>query len=84
MGGNIETGMMEILNDEEKRALFSEHFHKTLDKTIPEKKHSEERERRHDEGPPIFKVGEILEMRGGNFRVARIGKRGMLLRPVKG
>lgn len=82
MGGNIETGMMEMLNDEERRAMFSEHFHKTLDKDVLTS--PKEKERRHDEGPPIFKLDEVIEVRGGRFRVARIGKRGLLLRPVKG
>ena len=84
MGGNIETGMMEMLDDETRRQLFETKFHNSLDTMLPSDMHAEERERRHDEGPPIFRVGEVLEIRGGKYRVARIGKRGMILRPVAG
>lgn len=84
MGGNIETGMMDMLDNEQKREMFSEHFHKVLDKEIPGEQHAEERERRHDEGPPIFREGEIIELRGGRFRVARIDARKLILRPLKG
>ena len=84
MGGNIETGMMEMLDDEKRRALFETDFHGAVDRMMPGDMHAEDRERRHDEGPPIFRVGEVLEIRGGKYRVGRIGKRGMILRPVKG
>lgn len=84
MGGNIETGMMDILPDEETRRAFEEHFHKVLDKKIPGDMKAEERERRHDEGPPIFRVGEVLEFRGGRFEVKLISEEALVLMPVKG
>lgn len=82
MGGNIRTGEMEMLNTEEAREFFRNDFHSALDQEVSME--PEERERRHDEGPPIFHEEEIIEIRGGRFRVARVSKRGMLLRPVKG
>ena len=84
MGGNIETGMMEMLDDEMQHKFFEDNFHKLLDRKLPGDLHAEERERRHDEGPPIFRIDEILELRGGRFRVSQIDTDALILRPVKG
>lgn len=80
MGGNIETGKMDVLT-EDMREEFAKSFHQKLDEI---KMEPEERERRHDEGPPFFSEGEILELRGCRFRVARIDSQKLILRPVKG
>lgn len=80
MGGNIETGKMDVLTEDMKEE-FAESFHQKLDKLDMQ---PEERERRHDEGPPFFRVDEILELRGCRFRVARIDSQKLILRPVRG
>ena len=84
MGGDIRSGTMEQLKNEETQKIFKDYFHNTLDEMLPGEQHKEERERRHDEGPPIFHVGEILETRGGRFRVTRIDRKGIRLKLMKG
>ena len=79
MGGNIETGEMEMLS-KDALELFKQDHHDRVDRLVKE----EDRERRHDEGPPIFRKDEIIELRGARFRVARIAKNMLMLRPLKG
>ena len=90
MGADIETGMMEMMDADtmedllKEKSAFSDKFHNSLDKMLPGDMHEEMRERRHDEGPPIFRVGEVLEIRGGRFEVTLLDSEKMLLMPVRG
>ena len=90
MAMNIETGRIEALNSETMELLTqgkkkaADQFHKALDDMLPGDMHEEQRERRHDEGPPIFRVGEVLEIRGGRFEVMLLDSEKMLLMPMKG
>ena len=90
MAMDIETGRIEALNSDTMELLTkgkkraANQFHKALDDMHPGDMHEEMRERRHDEGPPIFRVGEVLEIRGGRFEVMMIDTEKLLLMPVKG
>lgn len=78
MSANIMTGEISpVFRDgrEELRKEFEAHLQK-IDPTNAK--------RRAADGPPIFEVGETIELRGARFRVARIAKNMLLLRPLKG
>lgn len=80
MGGNIETGRLEMLDDQKAMAEFTKQHHERVDRLVPE----EDRERRHDEGPPIFRVGEIVEVKGMRLEVMMIDSEALVLMPRKG
>lgn len=81
MGGNIETGRMEMLSgDAEELRQFAEDHMKRVNRVTP----PEQKQARHDAGVPVFKVGETVGLRGMLFRIARVSERGLLLRPQKG
>ncbi len=86
MGVNIDKGRIEeIPNEPELRELFERDFHRQLDKKLGGNELlKEELERRHDEGPPIFRHDEVIEIRGAKFRVISITEDAMVLTPMRG
>ncbi len=84
MGGDIRSGEMHELDTEAKRKFFQNYYHETLDEVLTGDQHVEERERRHDEGPPIFRVGETIELRGARFRLTKMDRKGLRLKLLKG
>ena len=73
------TGAFVPIHDEAMRKRFSKAFQEHMAEA--EVENGEERRRA---GPPIFTEGEVLEIRGGLFKVTRISKRKLFLRAVRG
>ena len=82
MGANIETGMIEPLAGQQEIDEFKKQFHRRLDEAVPPSR-PDERMRRHDEGPPVFRQDETIELRGGRFRVHIVGNM-IALEPLVG
>ena len=79
MGGNIESGRFDQLMPGDVPEFTRQH-HERVDRLVKK----EDRERRHDEGPPIFRVGEIVEVKGMRLEVMMIDSEALVLMPLKG
>lgn len=83
MGQNIETGRIEQLHTPEQQQTFKSMFHDMVDKQLHGPQQADTRMRRHNEGPPIFHEDEVIELRGGRWRVHIVGQM-LALEPLKG
>ena len=79
MGMNVDTNEFERLKSMEGIEKLTRRFNERLE-GLSDKA---EAETRKAAGPPVFEEGEVLTIKGYDFRVSHIGQRKMILRPVK-
>lgn len=76
---NPDTNEFERVNSMEGVEKLTRRFHERLG-AFSDKADAETRKAA---GPPIFKEGEVLTIKGYDFRVSHIGQRKLILRPVR-